>query len=123
MRNTKIQFFCSCFALANLKNLHFPFSSVKSCNSKIIYPLLLAAPKQKALAHELIKISSFLSSYPTAKQLKNFKYDTRYLKQYLKKFSYYYSSYCKAFRHSDCNLSIKDTNTIAINMLYLIIGN
>ena len=81
-----------------------------ACNelqSKELY-LLLKDRQQKIFAYELIKISHFLASQPNTKQIRTFQLEITYLKQYLKKFNYYYESYCRVTKRSN-SLSLKLT--------------
>ena len=116
------EIFCACFALTNFKNLSFSVNSVDEFRSKDIYRLLRES-KQEILAYELIKISCFLSTQPNVAEIKDFQAEIKYLKQYLKKFSYCYRSYCKTIKIQKDNLSPKEVNTSAISVLYIITGN
>ena len=112
----------SCFALTNFKSLSFSVTSVDEFRSKDIY-LLLRESKQEILAYELIKTSCFLSTQPSVAEIKRFRSEIKYLKQYLKKFSHCYRLYCKTIKNQKDNLSQKELNTSAIGMLYFIAGN
>jgi len=117
-----VQAFYAVFVLTNVNEIYFPPKTISEIKTNDLY-LEFKNRKQFSFASKLIETSCVLATKPTQIQIKEYKKEIRYLQQYLKKFSYYYGTFFSTINTQRKDLKIKELNTIAIRMLYVITGN